>query len=155
MNFVKQNVTNVSVKPVVYRSLLWSTTLSYYVWYLTPRYRAFPLSHKWWAEICSHFERARETARMRHYTSSAAIVATFFFGKISTYRMNASRITMIYLKLMSFSKGPIVSIAIRSIGLRVDETRQIPESLYVSLACCDKCHNSTYWRQWLRHHTLR
>ena len=40
------------------------------------------------------------------------------------YRENVSMITIMYLMTMSDGRGPIVSMEIRSIGLRVDSTKR-------------------------------
>jgi len=59
-----------------------------------------------------------------HKASAVAIAVTSCFGNNSTYRVNVSMITIMYLNPISKGEGPIVSIEIRVIGFSIKSTNR-------------------------------
>jgi len=88
----------------------------------------------------------------RHKVSAAATAVTSCFGNNSTYRVNVSMITIMYLMPMSEGRGPIESMDIRSIGFRVAGIK-LEARMVLCLASifwrvgqlCTKCLTFIFW----------
>ena len=60
----------------------------------------------------------------RHKVAAVAIAVTSCLGNNSTYRVNVSMTTIMYLNPISKGKGSIVSIEMRVIGFSVESTNR-------------------------------